>query len=226
MMTCLSDLCLDERLSGELADADARAADDHLAGCARCQRRHDQLAAARAQFRAAIPPLRRRRRTAWPAATVLGGALAVAASVALVVRPPADGTRTKGGARLGLVIARGDAMEIAGAGDRVHPGDTVSFLVTSAQPTYVAVLSRDGAGRPSVYFPAGPRAERVAAGRDVQLPRATVLDDTLGREQLYAVFCEAPVAVAALQGALADGTLERALPEGCAVDVVAIEKVP
>jgi len=224
MTTCLSDLCLDERMAGELADAEARAADDHLAGCARCQRRHDQLAAGRARFRAALPALRRRR-TAWPAATAIGGALAVAATVVLVVRPPATGTRTKGGARLGLVIARGDAMQIAGAGDRVHPGDTVSFLVTSARPTYVAVLSRDGAGRPSVYFPSGPRAERVAAGRDVQLPRATVLDDTLGREQLYAVFCEAPVAVAALQGALAAGTLERALPEGCVVDVVAIEKV-
>jgi len=216
-MTCLSDLCLDERIAGELARDAARAADDHLAGCARCERRYGELAAARAQFRAAIPALKPRRARA---AIAIGGALAVAASVALVVRPD-DGTRTKGGARLALVIARDDAMRIAGAGERVHPGDTVSFLVTSAQPVYVAVISRDGAGHTSVYFPPGERAAPVAAGRDVQLPRATVLDDTLGPEQLSGVFCDAPIAVAALQGALAAG----ALPAGCVVDVVAIEKV-
>jgi len=223
MTPCLSDLCLDERMAGELAADDARAADDHLAGCARCRRRHDELVAGRARFRAAIPPLRRR--ATWRTVAAIGGALAVAASVALVLRAPVVGTRTKGGARLGLVIARGDAMRIASAGERVHPGDTVSFLVTSARPTYVAVLSRDGAGRLSVYFPSDERTTRVVAGREVQLPRATVLDDTLGIEQLYGVFCDAPVAVDTLRVALTAGPTEPLLPAGCVVDAAILEKV-
>jgi len=225
MTTCLSDLRLDELLAGELAGDDATATERHLGECARCRTRHTALVADRAQFRAALRPLTRKR-TAWHGPALAAGAVALAASAALVVRTPDDGTRSKGGARLGFVVVRGDVMRAGGPGERVHPGDTLSFLVTSARPSYVAVLGRDAAGRVSVYFPSGDRAERVAAGRDLQLPQAVVLDGTLGHEQLYGVFCAAPVALAALRDATGAGQLEREPPEGCTVDRLAIEKLP
>jgi hypothetical protein len=88
--------------------------------------------------------------------------------------------------------------------------------VTTAEPAYVAVASRDGAGRVSIYVP----SEHVAAGRDTQLSLATVLDATLGTEQLAAVFCAAPIGDAVVTSALDRD------PPGCTVDRLMIEKVP
>jgi hypothetical protein len=142
-------------------------------------------------------------------------ALAGAAGLAIVLHGAPDTTRTKGGARLGLVVVRGAEARRLVPGEPVRPGDTLSYLVSTAEPGYVAVVSRDAAGRITTYVP----AERVPAGRDHQLSIATVLDDSVGVEQLAAVFCAAPVAPAALRDAL-----DRE-PDGCAVDRVAIEKL-
>ena len=210
MTACLSDLSLDELLAGELGPADAAVAADHLGGCARCRARERELVADRAQFRAAPPSLRRR----WTGAVAIG-ALAGAAGLALVLHRPDDGTRTKGGPRLGFVVVRGDAMRVGGAGERVHPGDTLSYVVATDEPAHVAVLGRDPRGQLHTYVP----PERVAAGRDIQLSVATVLDDTLGAEQLFGVFCAAPVSEAALRAAPVRA------PSGCVVDRIAIEKV-
>jgi hypothetical protein len=209
MTACLSDLSLDELLAGELAPADAAAATAHLGGCARCRARERELISDRARFRAAPPSLRRR----WTGA-LAAGALASAAGLALVLHRPDDGTRTKGGPRLGLVVVRGDAMRLGGPGERVHPGDTLSYVVATDEPAHVAVLGRDARGL-HVYVP----GERVPAGRDIQLSVATVLDDTLGAEQLFGVFCSAAVSEAALRDAPVRA------PAGCVVDRIAIEKV-
>ena len=220
MTTCLSDLCLDELMAGELSRDAEPGVVRHLSDCGRCQDRHAALLADRSRFRAAIPPLGAPRVRRRGAALVGGSVLAIAASLVLVAGSPTEGTRTKGGARLGFVVVRGEVMRAGAADEQVHPGDTLSFLVTSPRPIYAAVLSRDGAGRVSVYFPAGARAERVVAGREIQLAQAVIVDDTLGREQLYGVFCDEPVAVTALRDAI-----DRALPAGCSVDQVAIEKL-
>ena len=205
---CLSDLRFDELLAGELATEAAAMATDHLGDCARCRDRQRELLADRARFRAARPALRRRR---WIGAVALGAA----AGLAITLRGPSDATRTKGGARLGFVVVRGQAMQRGGPGEHVHPGDTLSYVVTTAEPAYVAVLSRDAAGHITTYV----SPERVPAGRDLQLSLATVLDDTLGIEQLHGVFCAEPVAMTALRDAP-----DRA-PAGCTVDRIDIEKV-
>jgi hypothetical protein len=210
MTACLSDLSLDELLTGELGPADAAAATDHLGGCARCRGRERELVSDRARFRAAPPSLRRR----WTGAVAIG-ALASAAGLALALYRPDDGTRTKGGPRLGFVVVRGEAMRLGGPGERVHPGDTLSYVVATDEPVHVAVVGRDPRGQVHLYVP----SERVPAGRDIQLSVATVLDDALGAEQLFGVFCTAPVSEAELRAAPVRA------PEGCAVDRIAIEKV-
>lgn len=215
---CLSDLRLDELLADELAADAAAAASAHLGDCARCRDRERELVAERMQFRTAMmPPLRARRRGRRLAVASAAG-VAAAAAFALVVHNgnAGDTTRTKGGAYLGLVVVRGAAMHRAGPGEVVHPGDTLSYVVTTGEPAYVAVASRDGAGRVTIYVP----FERVTAGRDLQLSLATVLDATLGPEQLVAVFCSAPIA-----GALVRSAIDGRDPPGCTVDRLAIEKV-
>lgn len=214
---CISELRLDELLAGELAGDTAAAVTDHVAACERCRDRERARRADRAQFRASTPRLRRGR----PWIAVAASMVAAAAAAVIVLRAPADATRTKGGARLGFVVARGETMVIGSAGERVHPGDTLSYLVTVPQPSYVAVLSRDPAGRITAYFPAGDRAQWVPAGREVQLPIATRLDGTLGRERLVGVFCDRPVEIDSLRTALDD-----APPAGCTADRVDLEKVP
>lgn len=207
----LSDLRIDELLADELASDEAVAATAHLDDCERCRGRRRELSADRAVFRSALPALPRRR---WVGTAALA-AVAAAAGVAIVLRDPAREIRSKGGARLGLVVVHGEAMWRGGQGERTHPGDTLSYVVTTAEPAYVAVVSRDAAGRVTTYVP----PERVAAGRDVQLSLATVLDDALGAERLYGVFCAEPIAEAALRDAP-----DRA-PPGCVVDRIDIEKL-
>ncbi|HEV7554218.1 MAG TPA: hypothetical protein VGO00_02120, partial [Kofleriaceae bacterium] len=140
-MTCLSDLCLDEMLAGEHTDGAA-----HLASCARCRSREQILAVDRAAFRTAIPRLQRPSRV-WLGAGIVAS-LAAAAVVVLVVRVPDDGTRTKGRAHLSLVVGHGASMQLA---DRARPGDTLTYLVTTMEPSYVAVLGRDASQRITTY---------------------------------------------------------------------------
>lgn len=213
MTACLSDLCLDELLAGELAPGAAAAAADHLAGCERCQAREHALAADRERFCAALPSIARRRPRGRIAIAAAGAVAAAAAAVVVVTLPHDDtgGTRTKGGAHLGLVVQHGGAMRAGATGEVVHPGDTLSYLVTTAEPAYVTVLGRDAAGRVTTYVPPA----RVA-GRDVELPIATLLDGTLGREEIVAVFCAGTMAVPSIDDP----------PAGCTVDRLRIEKVP
>lgn len=236
---CLSDLCLDELLVGESVPA---AAHQHLASCGQCRARRDELAADRASFRAAPPPLPLRRparaRSLSPWIAGAGGAAAVAAAAAVLLfvsaapgrgggpgSEPADDpgeTRTKGSAWLGLVIEHGGAQRTGEPGEKVHPGDTLAFSINTPRPAYVAVLGRDAHGRLTTYFPSEQQASSmpIGPGADQLLPLATVLDDTLGPEQLIAAFCERPVPVAELRGSL------ESPPAGCTLDTFAIEKVP
>jgi hypothetical protein len=234
----LSDLRLDELLVGERPD---HAAYQHLATCGECRARRDELAADRAQFLAAPPPLPARRppprpaparisrRTRWLAS----GGLVAAAAIVLFVAPLGRGgsdvtpagdageTRTKGGGgRLGVIVEHRGEQRAALPGEVVHPGDTLVFEISTPRPTHVAVLGRDARGSLHIYFPSGPAAEALGAGADQPLPLATVLDESLGAERLIAAFCERPVPVAALRDA------PEAAPPGCAFDVFAIEKVP
>jgi hypothetical protein len=103
-------------------------------------------------------------------------------------------------------------MRVGEAGEVVHPGDTLTYLVTTAEPAYVTVLGRDAAGRITSYVP----AQQVRAGRDVELPIATLLDDALGREDIVAVFCAGDAPVRSIDEP----------PAGCMLDRLTIEKVP
>lgn len=212
MTACLSDLRLDELLAGELAGDAAADAADHVAGCERCRAREHALAADRDRFRAAPPSIARRRAGRRIAIAGVGVAAAAAVVMMLLPRGDGDGTRSKGGAHLGFVVQHGGAMRVGAIGEVVHPGDTLSYLVTARAPGYVTVLGRDAAGRVATYVP----TTRVVAGRDVELPIATRLDATLGREEIVAVFCAEAIAIASVEDP----------PAGCTIDRLAIEKAP
>ncbi|WP_437730772.1 DUF4384 domain-containing protein [Sorangium sp. So ce1335] len=250
---CPSDLRLDRLLAGELESAEQQATRAHLDGCARCAARFAALEAGRAAFLADPPPLRlpaaapaARRplaRSLFPAVTAALGAAAVLAAALFVHQPPAppapprgdapgatlapaeQGTRTKGaGGRIGFYVARGEVVSPGGPGEVVHPDDRLQFTYSAAEAGYFALLSVDGAGKGSIYYPAGDVAAPIQPGEGVPLPSSVVLDGTLGAEVLYGLFCDAPVALEPLRAALESAPERPPAPAGCRVDRVSLDK--
>ncbi|HEY4186625.1 MAG TPA: DUF4384 domain-containing protein [Polyangia bacterium] len=221
---CLSDRALDLQLAG--AHAGREAIDTHLASCDACAARYRGLQAARAAFPLEAPPFERlvparRRRWWWGLAPVL----AVAAMVVLIARPreSADGERAKGGDTLGFSVLHAGAVREGARGEIVHPGDRLQLVTTTSSSRFLAVLERDADGRTSVFFPREAHAARQPAGRGVALPYSVQLDATLGVGTLFAVFCDAPVAVAPLRDAVERLGAGAAWPPGCHVDSLAYE---
>ncbi|KYF90842.1 hypothetical protein BE20_16355, partial [Sorangium cellulosum] len=180
-----------------------------------------------------------RARALVPAVTAALGAAAVLA-VALNVQPPDDprgddrgtrpppaaqGARIKGGSgRIGFYVARGDALSPGGPGEVVHPNDRLQFTYSTVDAGFFALLSVDGARKASVYFPAGDVAAPIQPGEQVPLPSSVVLDETLGAETVYGLFCESPVALEPLRAALEAAPERPPAPEGCRVDRVSLDK--
>ena len=229
---CLSDLRIDRMLGGDLDGGEIERAREHVAGCRACAARVAAFEAAQIatppdlealrRIAAAPPPARRSWRGLWPS---LGVALAVGASALIVaVRPRAPGsgetTRIKGGARVGFFVKHGDAVRRGRPGEPVSPGDLVRFVVSTPRPAHLAIVGVDAHGTPSVYFPVAGVADSVATGTEVELPRATLLDDTLGPETIAAFFCERPVDLSAVR------SLPQSAPPGCSIDRLDWVKVP
>jgi hypothetical protein len=214
-MSCLSDLKLDQHIRGEPAEGVA----EHVAGCERCRARLKQLEEARAAFLAENPRLRARRPWGLMAATA---GLAAAAGLALLLSAP-EGERLKGGPQLSLFVRHAERVRPAGPREPVSPGDRLQFTYTSDRPRHLAVLSLDGAGKGSVYFPDGDRASPIAAGRDVALPNSTILDTVLGPETLYGLFCDKDVQLVPLRTELEQARRLTA-PKGCSLITLSIEK--
>jgi hypothetical protein len=223
---CLSDFAFDRWLAGLCPSDEAAAAAQHVASCARCSARHAELVEEKRGWQQARPPVRRLPRT--PLALASGLALAAAALLALRLTPGApapDMTRSKGARAIGFYVKHAQSVRRGGTGELVAPGDALRFFYTSDRPAFIAVLSIDGAGQGSVYYPsaAPARAVAVAAGRELPLPASTVLDGVLGRETLVGLFCDAPIELEPVLQALTRDPAAPA-PLGCSLDRLAIEK--
>jgi hypothetical protein len=249
---CLSDLRLDQWSHGELTAEEAAAAERHIAQCARCQARRAQLVEQAQQFARRRPQLevllsrtedtaRSDVRARWRRWSALG-ALAAAAALLLVIgrdlgtfrvhtgtspdaRARTDAaTRRKGGARLGFHVRRGSAVFEGQPGEVVHPGDALRFTVSSPSPTHVTVLSVDGAGIISVYHPQTPSPDRTVSGSLEPLSTAVELDEALGTETIYGVFCERPVSPTEVRAALARDPEHPLFPATCQFERFTIVK--
>jgi hypothetical protein len=210
---CLSRLHCDQLLNGELEDRGDR--QRHCASCPRCT----ALLAAHRRERAAfaVPRVRAPRR--W---TIGLAAAAAVFGVWLVARPRGDvaETRGKGKPALAFYVKHGERVREGGTGEIVSPSDSINFTVSTDAPVYLAIISVDGAGRVSAYYPAGPTAAAISAGHDQVLPRSVLLDDTLGRERVVAAFCDRPIATTEIAAAVA----RSAIPSGCVVDALTLDK--
>jgi len=246
---CISDLAFDEWRADELDRDSIERYEAHLETCARCQQRHDAIAAQAESFLEKFPRLelpqagrpvskvvsRRPRRNQWLGWASGGAALAAAAVLLLLLRPPTGehgGTdtaeqpgnvRTKGSSHIDFFVKHGTQVRRGGDEQVVHPGDQLRFTLTSNKAQHVAIVSLDAAGVVSTYYPRGEHSAGVGAVRDQALDSSVLLDETLGKEQIWGVFCEAPFELEPLRAALQRQGKPPALP-GCNIDEVTIIK--
>jgi len=203
---CVSDLVLDQIVSGEAVGA---APEAHVAGCARCGERlasfradqeRDAALVAELAARAELPSVVPLRRRLWLSAAL---PLLAAAAILLLLLPrllrgPGSDTREKGGSALALdvVVRHADGkIESLGPNGRVRAGDAVRFVVSTPRPGHLVVLGLDSAGAVSVYVSDGADPHKVERGSRQAMPGSVILDDTPGAERLVALECDARFAV-------------------------------
>jgi len=247
---CLSDLRLDQLLSGELTGECEQLTRAHLATCARCEDRRLELSADRAAFaqkelsfdallaaRRATAGRARPGASRWRSPAVAGALTLSAALVALGVglgrlplsgdspaRETSLGTRSKGaGATIAYVVKRGSESFWGEPGQVLAAGDELRFAVSSDRPLYAGVWGVDALGKTSAYH-GSPELAKVDAGHRQPLPGAVVLDDSLGEERLVAVFCARPVPGAELASAVASAPSAPRLPAACSYELSSIIK--
>ena len=136
----------------------------------------------------------RTRRRWWQRWPVLLAPVAAAVTVAvLVFKEPIDpDSRAKGTAILIVNRKTEQGSEAVRSDVPLAPGDSIRFTVKAEKNGFLAVLGRDAKGVVTVYH---PHQGSAAAPYDVTqplLPDAFVLDDTLGREDLYTLHSERP----------------------------------
>jgi hypothetical protein len=139
----------------------------------------------------------------------------------------AAGTRQKGGLQLGYFVKRGEAVYRGAKGEQLRPGDQLRFTLRPQRTGYLTILALDSRGSVSVYYPAkgSSGAAIVPTGDDLALEVATELDEQLGRETIFGLFCDRPVALDELRRRLVEArTL--AAPLGCQMDIIVIQKTP
>jgi hypothetical protein len=215
----LSQWELDALALHALAEDATAGAEAHLRDCERCRQALASLQATHQRFetevlprtlpklRARVEGVSRRPRWVWMLAP------AAALVVALVVLPqrlfsgpeslpPEYGI--KGGPLLRVYARKGERVEEAREGASLAPGDALRFVVEPAGLPYLLVVSLDGAGSVSVYYPyGGARSQRLPqAVGPVELPGSIVLDAAPGPERVFALFSHAPLERADVEGAL------------------------
>ncbi len=233
---CLSDFLLDQWLADEL-DADARAkVAAHLEGCAACRARMDTIEAETAAFLSQAPTLSdhsallaeaneaqrllQRNRQMMVASSVL--ALAAMVSLAVFTQRADEQTRLKGNAHVDFFIKRGAQVMQGESGEVVHPGELLRFTYSSAQPTHLALINMDGKGA-TVYFPReGKTSAAIAPGKQQALDFSVELDERVGQERVFAVFCPEAFEIADVIATL-NGP-QPAPPNGCHLDVITLQK--
>jgi len=155
--------------AGELLGEERARAEEHLAGCARCQATAREIEAERRDLAESLPfqefaagvaerlarpaqgPLVLR---ALPLALAAGLAVAAATPLLLRLTRPEDGTRPKGGASAVLFAQEGAAVRALAPGDPIPEGARLRLSLVPAGRRNAAVYVVDADGAALLY--AGP----------------------------------------------------------------------
>jgi len=213
--------------AGELSGDRRARAEDHLAGCARCQATAGALEAERRELAAELPfeafaagvaerlaaaePTARRAPPAWRRALPL----ALAASLAAVVVPlaahlapaggPEEATRIKGAATATLHVREGQGSRALAPGEPIPAGRPLRLALGPGGHRWAAAAIVDEDG--PALLAGGPAAPGLLGG---------AFEWTGRTGQVVVVLADAPVDGAALVARLRAGGVRAASPGGAA----------
>lgn len=247
--TCVTDLAFDEWFAEECTPRQRALIEEHVGSCTRCRLRCELLERERSVFLETYPTLAahvqrvREPRQIDRVAVGRDGRIYLTLAVAALTfaalfawlpssswfnrtEPDANSERRKGAKQqLGFYVKRGQHVRWGNSSDPVYPGDLLRFTYTSSAPTYFALLGLDARGA-RIYFQSRGRAVRIEAGNDKPLDFSLELDEQLGSERLFAIFCPYVYSLAPLVERL---ETSGELPEqsGCRVEkLTLIKKAP
>jgi hypothetical protein len=190
----LPDGLLERYLAGELTGEALARVEKALAESSEERARVDALRADAAAFLIKHPPGPIAARLEPPRRSwfqwLVPALAAVAALVVAVVflRPVEDDVTTKGAmAFTAFRLSSDGAVQELTPNAKVKAGDRVRFSVKVPSDGFLAVVSRDGAGNASVYFPSSSTVS-ARHGATALLPDAIELDGVLGPERVWAIF--------------------------------------
>ena len=223
----IPDALLERYVTDSLTGENKARLEAQLAASAEDQARLAELRADSAAFLLKYPPRvvvqrfeqdRRRARWRWP--LLLVPALAAATVAVLVLRqPPEDPFTAKGSVILRMNRKADTGVVKVEEGSTLVPQDKIEFEVKAPKNGFVAVLSKDAKGV-SVYYSVGGVAPAPYDARQPRLPVSFVLDDTLGREDIYALYSPSPFELGWAKQALEEG---RELKEAAAARSISVK---
>jgi hypothetical protein len=231
---CLSQYAIDRLVAGELDAASTRQAVSHIKDCSRCDALLEQTKAQKEEFSKSAPPLVQRPRpdrAERPARRLLpwiiGGAPALAAALALLLLYFPTGSEeitSKGAAYLTFIVEHQGRQRRGRPRETVYPGDKIQLFYSSNSAIHLGVFNRDERGDVTALFPQTGRTTRLGGGEQVALPFSTELDDVLGTETFYGIFCSGPHRISSLIRRLGVREHEPRAPAGCTIDKVVLNK--
>lgn len=157
------------------------------------------LAAVR--VRAAEPEAKGGWSTWWMPTLALGAAAALVLVMLLVIQPwqgqqgDPEGVRIKSEElEISYLVVEQGRLVVAEPGRVVHPKERIQFRISAPRGGFVHVVGVDQAGKVSVYYPRPDEAsEPYPGGSGRPVPGSVILDDTLGRERVFALLCDKPL---------------------------------
>jgi len=225
---------LERAALGELSLAEA----SRLCQCPpdEVQRRLAALRASNAHVLAEVPPrvfaaalTQRQQEAHKPARWVLGVIPLAAAGLALALfvglpGEPQERVKGSGGPRLTLLDEQGASVN---EGRTVSAGTRLQPVLFSGGQKFAALISVDGAGRVSGYFPPA-RGKPMPLEKPLQpfvIPNGIELDDAPVFERFFLVTSDVPLAFSTLQKAIKDGNLiTKRLPKTARVVTLTLQK--
>ncbi len=213
---------LERYLANALGADEKKALEERLAASESDRARLDALRADAAAFLIKHPagPVAAKlaapsRRRSWALLLApVGLALSAFVAVVLLKPPPEPDVGLKGDLALAVYRQTAAGSERLESGAEVKPGDKLRFEVRAQDPGHVAILSRDGAGHVTVYYPYAATRSAPYRPEEPLLPGAIALDDTLGAEDVWALYGREPFELAPAiqrleQGSAPDGVSAR-----------------
>jgi len=222
MKTTCNHLHLDLLTTGELGEADAVLANQHIAQCGECAAYVARLQAESVAFHdrhpfssftrahaplKALPWYRRLALQVFrPAFIPVAAALLLSVSILpyIVTTQMQRSTvvRFKGGNSIRYIYKKDGEVKNSALSDRFGAGDRIQVLYSSVKKQYLALVSIDAVGSISFYHPdaSGDTCSiSVSAGAEHTYPSSIEFDASSGYELICALFTEQPLTISAVQ---------------------------